>query len=303
MAGGGQTLSRLAAEMREAAMELAAEVAAGVDVLAHVAAPERFGDIPIFIHELAGQIEAPEDDRAAQESPLASLARDHARRREELGLAPRDVVTEFLLLRRVLWRFVSARSDGIGADELLAVEQRLNNLLDQLVAECVVAYFDRATAELARQARQDPLTGLLNHQAFSEELEDELARAKRYDHCLTLVVLDVDRFKEINDTYGHREGDAVLRRVADVLRETTRRSDLSGRMGGDEFAIALVETDATHARAFVSRLEAALEASEGLPEGFSVSPGSALYPDEAEDADSLFRLADARSYELKRARS
>ena len=283
-------------------MDLAAEVAGGVEALASVDVPERYGDIPIFIHELAGQIEAPEADRAARESPLASLARDHARRREELGLAPRDVVTEFLLLRRVLWRFVSSRSDGLESDELLAVEQRLNSLLDDLVAECVVAYFDRATADLARQARQDPLTGLLNHQAFSDELEEELARARRYGHCLTLVVLDVDRLKEINDTRGHREGDAVLRRVAGVLRETTRRSDLCGRMGGDEFAVALVETDAVAARAFVARLEAAPEGG-GLPEGFSVSPGWALFPDEAADADALFRLADARSYELKRTRS
>jgi diguanylate cyclase (GGDEF)-like protein len=300
---GGDTLRRLASEMREAAMDLAAEVAGAVEALASVEAPERYGDIPIFIHELAGQIEEPEADRGARESPLASLARDHARRREELGLAPRDVVTEFLLLRRVLWRFVSGRSDGLESDELLAVEHRLNSLLDELVAECVVAYFDRATADLARQARQDPLTRLLNHQAFSDELEEELARARRYDHCLTLVVLDIDRFKEINDTLGHREGDAVLRRVANVLGETTRRTDLCGRMGGDEFAVALVETDAVAARAFVERLETALEADEGLPEGFSASPGWALFPDEAEDADALFRLADARSYELKRARS
>lgn len=300
---GGDTLRRLAADMRDAAMELAAEVAAGVEALASVDVPARFGDIPIFIHELAGQIESPEAGRAARESPLASLARDHARRREELGLAPRDVVTEFLLLRQVLWRFVSVRSGALGADELLVVEERLNSLLDALVAECVVAYFDRATAELARQARQDPLTRLLNHQAFSDELEAELSRAKRYDHCLTLVVMDVDRFKEINDTRGHREGDAVLRRVADVLRDTTRRSDLSGRMGGDEFAVALVETDAVAARAYVARLEGALDGSNGLPPGFSVSPGWALFPDEAEDADALFRLADSRSYELKRTRS
>jgi diguanylate cyclase (GGDEF)-like protein len=300
---GGDTLRRLAAAMRGAAMELAAEVAAGVEALASVDEPARLGDIPIFIHELAGQVESPEAGRVARESPLASLARDHARRREELGLAPRDVVTEFLLLRQVLWRFVSARSAALGADELLVVEERLNSLLDQLVAECVVAYFDRATAELARQARQDPLTELLNHQAFSDELEAELARARRYGHCLTLVVLDVDRFKEINDTLGHREGDAVLRRVADVLRETTRRSDLAGRTGGDEFAVALVETDAVAARAYVSRLEGALADGNGLPSGFSVSPGWALFPDEAEDADALFRLADSRSYELKRTRS
>jgi diguanylate cyclase (GGDEF)-like protein len=296
---GGDTLRRLAAEMREEAMALAAEVAAGVDVLGHVAAPERFGDIPIFIHELAGQIEVPEAGRAARESPLASLARDHARGREQLGFAPRDVVTEFLLLRRVLWRHVAKESADLDADELLVVERRLNDALDRIVAECVVAYFDRATESLARQAHQDPLTGLLNHQAFSDELAEELERAKRYGHGVALVFMDVDRFKAINDTLGHHEGDRVLRTVASLLIETARRSDLAGRMGGDEFVVALIESDEAGARAFVERLETKIAA---LPEGFTVSAGWALYPEEADDADALFRLADSRSYEVKRAR-
>lgn len=301
----GDTLRRLADGIGRAALDLAREVVdegladGALPALGRVDEVARLGDVPIFIVELAREVADPEPGRIRRESPLASLARDHARGREQLGFAPRDVVTEFLLLRRVLWRHVANESADLDADELLVVERRLNDALDRIVAECVVAYFDRATESLARQAHQDPLTGLLNHQAFSDELAEELERAKRYDHGVALVFMDVDRFKAINDTLGHREGDRVLRAVASLLTETARRSDLAGRMGGDEFVVALIESDEAGARAFVERLEAKIAA---LPEGFSVSAGWALYPQEAEDADALFRLADSRSYEVKRAR-
>ena len=81
------------------------------------------------------------------------------------------------------------------------------------MTECVVAYFDRATSELAHEARHDQLTGLLHHQAFVRELELELERARRYGHGVSLVFLDLDRFKEINDTLGHPAGDRVLQRL------------------------------------------------------------------------------------------
>ena len=120
---------------------------------------------------------------------------------------------EFLLLRRVLWRFVGERLAGLRSGDVIEVERRINDTIDRIVVECVVAYFDRATAELADQARRDPLTGLLNHQAFSDVLALELERAQRYDHGLTIVYFDLDRFKEINDSFGHMEGNRVLHRI------------------------------------------------------------------------------------------
>ncbi len=204
----------------------------------------QLGDVPIFIGELALQLEDPQPGRLRQGAPLAALARDHARNREALGFAPREIVTEFLLLRRVLWRFVARRAAELGADEVLEVERRLDDAIDRLVVECVVAYFDRAMGELALQARQDPLTGLLNHQAFTHALEAEVVRAARYGHGLALVFFDIDRFKEVNDTLGHPEGDRVLRVVAAMIDGTLRRNDVAGRMGGDEFSVALVESEA-----------------------------------------------------------
>src|SRR5438128_10127313 len=120
----------------------------------------QLGDMPTFISELAHEVEHPEPERMRRGGPLAALARDHAREREALGFAPREIVTEFLLLRRVLWRFVSERSATITAEDVLLVERRLNDTIDRLVTECVVAYFDRVTTDLAYRARRDPLTEL-----------------------------------------------------------------------------------------------------------------------------------------------
>ena len=175
--------ARLAAEIREASFDLALEaVEEGlrddtVPSLDRVGRLGQLGDVPIFIGELALQLEDPQPGRMRQGAPLAALARDHARNREALGFAPREIVTEFLLLRRVLWRFVARRAAEFGADEVLEVERRLDDAIDRLVVECVVGYFDRAMGELSLQARQDPLTGLLNHQTFTHALEAEVARA------------------------------------------------------------------------------------------------------------------------------
>jgi diguanylate cyclase (GGDEF)-like protein len=306
----GTPLGGLAEELREGSWALALEVVEeglredAVPSLARLGELGRLGDIPTFIAELGRELTDPQPGRLRPGSPLAALVRDHAREREAMGFAPREVVTEFLLLRRVLWRFVSRRSTALAAGEVLVAERRLNDTIDRLVVECVVAYFDRVTADLAYQARRDPLTGLLNHQALTHDLELELERAHRYGHSLALVYFDVDRFKQINDTVGHPEGDRILRVVASLVGETVRRTDLAGRMGGDEFAVALIESDLEAGGRFLARLDDRIDegaAAGELPAGFSISPGLAHFPSEGETAQALFKLADARLYEAKRA--
>src|SRR5215210_2984129 len=264
----------------------------------------QLGDMPTFIVELSRGLADPQPERLRRGSPLAAQARDHARQRECLGFAPREVVTEFLVLRRVLWRFVSEQAAELNREDVLTCERRLNDTIDQLVTECVVAYFDRATSELAHQARHDQLTGLLHHQAFVRELELELERAARYGHGVALVFLDLDRFKELNDTFGHPEGDRALKRLGGLLRESLRGSDLAGRMGGDEFAAYLVEADEEAGVRMLSRLKDRVDElvdAEELPAGCAFSAGLAHFPDEAPGADALFRLADRRLYEAKRS--
>jgi diguanylate cyclase (GGDEF)-like protein len=305
------TLTTLGAGLRTHGWELALEVVDEgltedvIPSLVRLGRVAQLGDMPTFISELGREVEKPMPDRMRIGGPLAAIARDHARQREALGFAPREVVTEFLLLRRVLWRYVAEHLTGLGSQDVIEIERRINDTIDRLVVECVVAYFDRATSELAEQARRDPLTGLLNHQAFSDMLELEVERAQRYDHGLTLVFFDLDRFKAINDSLGHMEGDRVLHRVSSLAASMLRGSDVAGRMGGDEFAVLLLESDSRAGERFARRFsEGVLELKlrGELPEGFELSAGSAHFPTDAPDPDSLLRLADARQYEVKRAK-
>jgi len=305
-----EPLARLADEIRAEAWDLAMSVVEeglrddAIPPLARLGRIGQLGDMPTFIAELAEHLLHPKPERLRRGSPLAALVRDHAREREALGFAPRDIVTEFLILRRVLWRLVLDRSADFEAKDVFVLEERLHDVIDSLVTECVVAYFDRATSELAYKARHDALTDLLNHTSFTREFELELERAKRYDSGLTLVYLDFDDFKEINDTHGHQAGDRVLGRVAELLRDELRRSDLAGRMGGDEFAALLVETDPDTGETFLERLNARigeLVESGELPVPVTLSAGEARYPDDGEDAQAMFAVADTRLYDVKRA--
>jgi diguanylate cyclase (GGDEF)-like protein len=303
-------LSALGSELHANGWELALEVVEEgladdvVPSLVRLGRVAQLGDIPTFITELGREVERPMPERMRIGGPLAAIARDHARRREALGFAPREVVTEFLLLRRILWRFVAGHLTGLERSDVIEVERRINDTIDRLVVECVVAYFDRATAELADQARRDPLTGLLNPQAFSDVLGREVERAHRYGHGLTIVYFDLDRFKQINDTLGHMEGDRVLHRIGILASSMLRGSDVAGRMGGDEFAVLLLETDSHAGERFRRRLAegvAELTGSE-LPEEFALSAGFAHFPTDAGDPDALLHRADARQYDVKRAK-
>ena len=127
-----------------------------------------------------------------------------------------------------------------------------------------------------------------------------------YHPELALVSFDIDRFKEVNDTLGHPEGDRVLRVVAAMIDGTLRRNDVAGRMGGDEFSVALVESEADAGGVYLARLHDAIDeriAHGELPQGFAVSPGVAHFPTDGVSADALFRAADRRLYEVKRARA
>lgn len=304
-------LADLAEEIRRSAWDLAVEVVEEglrdetVPSLERLDPLARLDDIPSFIGALGREIGQPAGSRFRRGGLLGTLAREHAREREELGFAPTEVVTEFLLLRRVLWRFLAQRRSPLGTEDVVVLERRVDETIDGLIVECVGAYFDRATSELVSRARTDALTGLLNHQAFSEELELELERARRYHRDLALVFCDIDSFKQVNDTLGHLEGDKVLEQIAACLRTTIRGSDFAGRLGGDEFGVCLVETDLKSGHAFLERLErnvAGLSHSGDLPRGVTVSAGVAHFPADGTHSEELLRRADARLYDEKRSR-
>ncbi len=150
----------------------------------------------------------------------------------------------------------------------------------------------------------DPLTGLYNRRLFSEGFEKELNRARRYGLPLGLVMLDLHRFKEVNDKHGHPGGDEVLRAAATTLKKALRTSDSAFRIGGDEFAVLLPQTDADQSLALSRRIETVFaETVQALPLSVTVSMdhGVATFPLDGEQADQLIRIADERLYRLKHA--
>src|SRR6266852_5325461 len=166
----------------------------------------------------------------------------------------------------------------------------------------VIEYDELKTLQL--NAVTDPLTGLYNRRVFAEAFEKELNRARRYSSPLGLVILDLHRFKEVNDKHGHPRGDDVLRAAASTLKKALRTSDSAFRIGGDEFALLLPQTDAEQALALSRRVETVfIEMIHPLQlsVGVSMDHGVATFPQDGEQADQLIRVADERLYRLKHA--
>jgi len=156
--------------------------------------------------------------------------------------------------------------------------------------------------KLQISAVTDPLTGLYNRRLFAESFEKELNRARRYGLPLGIVILDLHRFKEVNDKYGHLRGDEVLRAAANTLQKALRTSDSAFRIGGDEFALLLPQTDAAQALALSRRIETVFsETLQPLRLGFSVTidHGVANFPQDGDQSDQLIHAADERLYRLK----
>lgn len=166
----------------------------------------------------------------------------------------------------------------------------------------IIEYDELKRLEL--NAVTDPLTGLYNRRLFGESFEKELNRARRYNQPLGLVVLDLHRFKEVNDKHGHPRGDEVLRAAAATLKKALRTSDSAFRIGGDEFALLLPQTDAAQALALSRRVETVFAEAVRpleLTVGVSMDHGVAIFPQDAEQADQLIRIADERLYRQKHA--
>jgi len=179
-------------------------------------------------------------------------------------------------------------------------ERHLKQKNDTLRRE--VARRRKLEADLRRLARHDALTGMLNRRGFFERAAQEITRSRRYRHALSLLMLDVDHFKAINDRWGHPAGDAALVALTAGCNQLLRGSDLVGRLGGEEFALLLTETPLAGAVVVAERLRQHLAAcsfdtSEG-PQHFTVSVGVAQW-DAAESLDNLVNRVDRALYRAK----
>ena len=216
-------------------------------------------------------------------------------------------------LRSALMCPLVAHGQAVGAIALYHVEPGFysedhRRLLDRISEQAAAAISNSIVFEQTREASlSDALTGLPNTRYMVSHMARELARAQRYASQVAILVLDLDDFKEINDTYGHHVGDRALREVARVLRETIRPYDVCVRYAGDEFIIVLAGCGPEEAE--IKRLElqravdtAKFEASTGQPVKVSMSIGAAVFPDDGETYEALLATADGRMYHDKKSR-
>jgi diguanylate cyclase (GGDEF)-like protein len=183
---------------------------------------------------------------------------------------------------------------GQGGDphNIYAELTRLNNELLTVKGE-----LEKKNAELERLAYYDTLTGLFNRRAILEKLDEWLCQVRRYKDRLSVVMVDLDHFKHVNDTLGHRTGDRVLADVAGLMRRSVRQADFCGRYGGEEFLVILPRTDAAGAAIMAERLRAAVEGTPmRVPQGRSfkvtISLGAAEWCD-GDNEDLIIGRADA----------
>jgi two-component system cell cycle response regulator len=158
--------------------------------------------------------------------------------------------------------------------------------------------------QMRHLAETDPLTNCFNRRALMEKLEQEMDRAARYATLLTGMMIDIDNFKQINDTHGHLVGDRVLKQLANLLKREQRSVDIVARYGGEEFVVLLPETTSAESRNFAERILRRVATHDfgepGKPVRVTISVGIASYPDQrVTDGESLLRLADSHLYRAK----
>ncbi|HEX8573887.1 MAG TPA: diguanylate cyclase [Allosphingosinicella sp.] len=247
----------------------------------------------------------------------AAGRRDEAQRMVRQGLGKRQVENvlrevarieaeehRLLAARRAVYAGADRRSDNYG----LALAAAGLAMLILLVASAIAALranarADEATAELRRIATTDPLTGLWNRRHLLERIEAEIGRSRRGGRPLCVAIIDVDHFKRVNDEHGHPAGDEVLRVLAGLLKEAVRSSDVVGRIGGEEFAILMPETDRAQAKLVCERLRDSVartpvRLASGTALTVTLSTGIALLAG-GEAPEALISRADSALYGAK----
>jgi diguanylate cyclase (GGDEF)-like protein len=197
------------------------------------------------------------------------------------------VIGQLVCLREAMRRHLERTAP---ADDEREVAARVNMVIDRAIAVAA----RRTAARLRVQAFIDPLTGLSNRRALQVDLVREIGRANRYGRRFSLIVVDLDGLKQVNDTEGHAAGDERLRALASALHQVLRVGDAAYRIGGDEFVVLLPETTEDRADLVAHRA-----IDSGAP---PFSWGTATYPSDAAVPDDLIDLADHRMFEQRRAR-
>jgi len=204
---------------------------------------------------------------------------------------------------------IKSKGNPIGAITLERFKSRKYTNTDEKLLEILcstvstILLWQKEYNRVNLSAMHDGLTGLLNHKTFLDRFDEEISRSERFNHNLGLVVLDIDKFKSMNDNHGHLQGDYILQEVSKIISENVRAIDVVGRYGGDEFAVILVNTDIVSclplAQRIVDKISEKVFLNSGISLKVSISAGMAGYPSHAQDVRELISLADNAMYVTK----
>lgn len=239
----------------------------------------------------------------ANDAEVPEAADGTARRLSQLSHETEGLLSRLVLLRQNLVKIRHAMQDDTHARSALA-EANEQLLLAALHAESVAETAVSELGELARSGQRDPLTNLPNRLLMLDRLENAIAVARRRETRIAVLFIDLDHFKDINDTHGHAIGDEALKLAARRLQSAVRDSDTVSRHGGEEFLVLLPDiSQAADAAVIAQKLLAALAAPGRAGDHrlhLSASIGITIYPEDAEDAQTLISRADAAMYRSKR---
>lgn len=209
------------------------------------------------------------------------------------------VVTAFL--SAIVWFYIEFNSNEIYSSYLIPIWNGIVRLIFFLIVSILLSRLKQSLDYEKRLARTDNLTGAVNGRFFYELLQIEMNRTQRYQNPLTIVYVDLDNFKMVNDKLGHAKGDQTLKIVVDYLTQHLRNSDTIARLGGDEFAILMRDTDQQCAKVSLARIQNGLLKEMKFYElPISVSMGALTYNHSLISLDELIRIADNLMYEVKR---
>ncbi len=204
-------------------------------------------------------------------------------------------------------RIVPRDDETLTPSDTLVMEQKLKMILEEIddpglagKLKEIKRIFERKKRKLSELAYKDGLTGLYNRRFFNKELEKEITRVKRYGTSVSLLLMDLDHFKKLNDTYGHQKGDQVLIDVSDLILKNSRRMDIPCRYGGEEIAVILPQTELSRAVILAEKLRRMIqESTAGKGVEVTVSIGAAGYTPLTDTPETMISEADTQLYKAK----
>ena len=262
-----------------------------------VADPLLLDSVPVVLDEILSFIGSNESKIDPEKINQATR---HGREPVSERFDVREVVRECQLLREYLFLYLHEHVADFSRREtggMMNMYYRAGLATDDAMRETINAFVENYTEQLRHLSRTDSLTGLYNHATFYERLEEELNRARRYKTPLSIVFIDLDNFKSVNDTRGHQFGDYLLVKCAEWLRAELRQTDVICRYGGDEFAVILPETTSADGCIMMARLAGGFKefgVREGAPTSFGMCFGLAAHPEDDGTMMRMVKVADQR---------